>query len=75
MGLARRQEIVAIAQRYDLQIIEDDCYAPAMPDLPALRAMAPERVHESPENFLPHLLLLIVRLVEFLDIERDSYWL
>ena len=44
MGMQRRAEIVAIARRYDLQIIEDDCYAPAMPDLPALRAMAPERV-------------------------------
>ncbi len=44
MSEARRAEIVAIARRYDLQIIEDDCYAPAMPELPALRAMAPERV-------------------------------
>lgn len=44
MSEARREEIVAIARRYDLQIIEDDCYTPAMPDLPALRAMAPERV-------------------------------
>lgn len=44
MSEARRAEIVAIARRYDLQIIEDDCYAPAMPDLPSLRAMAPERV-------------------------------
>ena len=44
MSEARRAEIVAIARRYDLQIIEDDCFAPAMPDLPALRAMAPERV-------------------------------
>lgn len=44
MSVARRAEIVAIARRYDLQIIEDDCYAPAMPELPALRAMAPERV-------------------------------
>lgn len=44
MSEVRRAEVVAIARRYDLQIIEDDCYAPAMPDLPALRAMAPERV-------------------------------
>ena len=44
MSEARRSEIVEIARRYDLQIIEDDCYAPAMPDLPSLRAMAPERV-------------------------------
>jgi len=44
MGAARRAEIVEIARRYDLQIIEDDCYAPAFPDQPALRALAPERV-------------------------------
>ena len=44
MSVARREEIVAIARLYDLQIIEDDCYAPAMPELPALRALAPERV-------------------------------
>ncbi len=44
MGAARRVEIIEIARRYDLQIIEDDCYAPAFPDLPALRALAPERV-------------------------------
>lgn len=44
MSEGRRMDIVRIARRYDLQIIEDDCYAPAMPDLPALRAMAPERV-------------------------------
>jgi DNA-binding transcriptional MocR family regulator len=44
MSETRRADIVAIARRYDLQIIEDDCYAPAMPDLPSLRAMAPERV-------------------------------
>lgn len=44
MGERRRAEIVAIARRYDLQIIEDECYAPAIPDQPALRALAPERV-------------------------------
>ncbi len=44
MGPQRRLDIVAIARRYDLQIIEDECYAPAMPDQPALRALAPERV-------------------------------
>ena len=44
MGAARRAEIIDIARRYDLQIIEDDCYAPASLDLPTLHAMAPERV-------------------------------
>lgn len=44
MGEVRRAEIIAIARRYDLQIIEDDCYAPGVPEWPALRAMAPERV-------------------------------
>ncbi len=44
MGLKRRQEIVEIARRHDLQIIEDDCYVPRLNDLPTLRAMAPERV-------------------------------
>jgi DNA-binding transcriptional MocR family regulator len=44
MGEARRMEIVAIARRYDLQIIEDECYAPVVNEMPALRALAPERV-------------------------------
>jgi DNA-binding transcriptional MocR family regulator len=44
MSLARQAEIVAIARRYDLQIIEDECYSVWGGDLPALRAMAPERV-------------------------------
>lgn len=44
MGEARRAEIIAIARRYDLQIIEDECYAAVNPDQPALRALAPERV-------------------------------
>ncbi len=44
MGEQRRREIVAIARRYDLQIIEDECYAAVNPDQPALRALAPERV-------------------------------
>lgn len=46
MGAARRAEIVEIARRHDLQIIEDECYAPSpRPDAPAsLRALAPERV-------------------------------
>ncbi|MDR7126524.1 PLP-dependent aminotransferase family protein [Pseudotabrizicola sp. 4114] len=44
MGLARRQAIVDIARRYDLQIIDDDCYSVASGSVPALRALAPERV-------------------------------
>lgn len=43
MPAARRAEIVALAREHDLQIIEDDCYTPAQTDLPAIRAMAPER--------------------------------
>ena len=39
----RRMAIVDIARRYDVQIIEDDCYALAQSDWPALRALAPER--------------------------------
>lgn len=44
MGNTRRAEIVAIAKRYDLQIIEDECFALSASDQPALRALAPERV-------------------------------
>ena len=44
MSVARRTEIAAIARRYDLQVIEDDCYSVSESDLPALRALAPERV-------------------------------
>ena len=44
MTLARRQEIVEVARRHDLQIIEDDCYSVGRSDLPLLRALAPERV-------------------------------
>ncbi len=44
MSLARRAQIVAIARNFDLQIIEDECYAPFSTDMPALRALAPERV-------------------------------
>ncbi len=39
----RRQAIVDIARRYDVQIIEDDCYSLAHSDWPAMRAIAPER--------------------------------
>lgn len=44
MSLERRMEIVSIARAYDLQIVEDDCYAAAEHALPTLRALAPERV-------------------------------
>lgn len=44
MGAVRRAEIVAIARKYDLQIIEDECYSLLCSDQPALRALAPERV-------------------------------
>lgn len=43
MDLGRRAEIVDIARRHDLQIIEDDCYSTALADAPTLRALAPER--------------------------------
>ena len=43
MGMQRRQEIVDIARRYDLQIIDDDCYSVASDTWPAIRALAPER--------------------------------
>lgn len=43
MGVARRQQIVAIARAYDLQILEDDCYSLTESHLPSLRALAPER--------------------------------
>jgi len=43
MGAARRAEIAAIARRYDLQIIEDDCYSITESNLPTLHAIAPER--------------------------------
>ncbi len=44
MGQQRRADIVSIARKYDLHIIEDECYAPTQSDLPSLRALAPERV-------------------------------
>jgi DNA-binding transcriptional MocR family regulator len=44
MGVERREKIIAIARAYDLQIIEDGCYVASKRNLPALRAMAPERV-------------------------------
>jgi DNA-binding transcriptional MocR family regulator len=39
----RRMEIAEIAKTYEIQIIEDDCYSIAQSNVPALRALAPER--------------------------------
>ncbi|WP_162798938.1 PLP-dependent aminotransferase family protein [Paracoccus indicus] len=46
MGPERRDELMRIARRHDLQVIEDECYATGPdPDAPpSLRALAPERV-------------------------------
>lgn len=44
MGLERMEQIVSIARRYDLHIVEDDCYDYGAMNRPALRALAPERV-------------------------------
>ena len=44
MGLQRRTDVIAVARKYDLQIIEDECFAQTQTDVPSLRAMAPERV-------------------------------
>lgn len=46
MGAERRHRIIEIARRHDLQVLEDECYAPTpRPDAPpSLRALAPERV-------------------------------
>ncbi|MGO1075109.1 MocR-like ectoine utilization transcription factor EhuR [Inquilinus sp. CA228] len=44
MGEARRAEIVAVARRHGLQIIENDVLAPLLSErLPPLAALAPER--------------------------------
>ncbi|CAN7208843.1 PLP-dependent aminotransferase family protein [Bosea sp. LjRoot90] len=44
MGLARRQEIVAVCRAHDASIIEDDVYSLFTPaGLPALAELAPER--------------------------------
>lgn len=44
MGLQRRLDIITIARKYDLQIIEDECFAQSQTDVPSLRSLAPERV-------------------------------
>jgi len=41
--LARRQQIVEVASRHDLQIVEDDCYRIGAAQASAYRALAPER--------------------------------
>jgi len=41
--LARKQEIAQVAQKYQLQIIEDDCHCITRPEEPAYRAICPER--------------------------------
>lgn len=43
MGPTRRADIVAIARRHNLQIVEDECYAPSGMGAVPLRALAPER--------------------------------
>ncbi len=40
---ARKQEIADLARRFQLQIIEDDCHRIAQTDIPAYRAICPER--------------------------------
>lgn len=44
MSPERQLQIVSIARRYDVQIIEDECYFYSGAPDPALRALAPERV-------------------------------
>jgi DNA-binding transcriptional MocR family regulator len=41
--LARRHAIVEVARRFDLQIVEDDCYRIGAAQAPAYRNLAPER--------------------------------
>ncbi len=43
MSARRRSEIAAVARRYDLKILEDDCYTISDSDVPQIRAVAPER--------------------------------
>lgn len=40
--LARRQEIVAVARRHGVQILEDDCYRMGEARAPSYRALAPD---------------------------------
>ena len=41
--LERRKEVVEVARKYNLQIIEDDCYRMGDARAPSYRALAPER--------------------------------
>ncbi len=41
--LERRKEVVEVARKHDLQIIEDDCYRMGEARAPCYRALAPER--------------------------------
>jgi DNA-binding transcriptional MocR family regulator len=41
--LARRKEIVEVSRRYNLQIVEDDCYRIGEAKAPGYRQLAPER--------------------------------
>ncbi|UUV07561.1 PLP-dependent aminotransferase family protein [Ruegeria sp. YS9] len=41
--LERRKEIVEIARKFDVQIVEDDCYRMGDAKEPSFRALAPER--------------------------------
>tara|TARA_R110002049_G_scaffold30114_7_gene102513 strand:- start:683 stop:2098 length:1416 start_codon:yes stop_codon:yes gene_type:complete len=41
--LSRRHEIVEVARRFDLQIVEDDCYRIGPAQAPGYRQLAPER--------------------------------
>ena len=43
MSVERREAVVEIARRYDVQIIEDDCYSLSQSNWPTIRAIAPER--------------------------------
>ena len=40
--LSRRQAIAAVAQRYNVQILDDDCYRLGPPKAPGYRQLAPE---------------------------------
>ncbi len=43
MPLSRRKEIVDVARRNDIQIVEDDCYRIGETRAPSFRSLAPER--------------------------------
>ncbi|WP_415254494.1 PLP-dependent aminotransferase family protein [Sulfitobacter sp.] len=41
--VARRNELVRVARKYDIQIVEDDCYRMRVQRAPTYRMLAPER--------------------------------